>query len=123
MRNGAGIHPLNSSGGSGCGWRLPGGSPAATRSGRSPVTCGADARAVEGFGLCGGDIRGAGEDLGQQAQQVCAFAGGQRRQDALLQDADAGKQLVGGGPAIGGDLDAPRPWRRVTTRTERTREG
>ena len=30
MRNGAGIRPLSSSGGSGCGWRPPGGSPAAT---------------------------------------------------------------------------------------------
>jgi putative transposase len=33
MGNGAGIRPRSSSGGNGCGWRLPGGSPAATRSG------------------------------------------------------------------------------------------
>jgi hypothetical protein len=40
MHSGAGIRPPSSSGGSGCGWRPPGGSPAATRSARSPVTCG-----------------------------------------------------------------------------------
>ena len=65
----------------------------------------ADALAVERFGLPGGDLRGTGEDLGQQVQQVCAFVCGQSRQDALLQGADAGKQLVGGGPAVRGDLD------------------
>ena len=32
MHNGAGRCPPNSSGASGCGWRPPGGSPAATRS-------------------------------------------------------------------------------------------
>ena len=66
---------------------------------------GADALTVERFGLPGGDLRGTGEDLGQQVQQMCPFGGGQSRQDALLQGADAGKQLVGGGSAVGGDLD------------------
>lgn len=40
MRNGAGTRPPSSSGGSGCGWRPPGGSPAATESKRSHTTCG-----------------------------------------------------------------------------------
>ena len=48
MRNVAGIRPLSSSGGSGCGWRPPGGSPAATRSARSRMTCGSRK------GRCGG---------------------------------------------------------------------
>jgi hypothetical protein len=66
---------------------------------------GADAVAVERFGLPGGHLRGAGEDPGQQVQQMCAFARGESRQDALLQGADAGKQLVSGGLAVGSDLD------------------
>jgi hypothetical protein len=43
MRNAAGTRPLSSSGASGCGWRPPGGSPAATRSARSR-----DLRVTEG---------------------------------------------------------------------------
>lgn len=35
---------------------------------------GAEALAVETFGLPGGDLRGAGQDLGQQVQQLGAFA-------------------------------------------------
>ena len=48
MRNVAGTRPPSSSGVSGCGWRPPGGSPAATGSTRSPVTCGSRR------GRCGG---------------------------------------------------------------------
>ena len=40
MRNVAGTRPPSSSGASGCGWRPPGGSPAAMRSARSRATCG-----------------------------------------------------------------------------------
>ena len=57
---------------------------------------GADALAGEGLGLAGGDFGGAGENLGQQVQQMRAFLVAEGGQDALLQGAYAGEQLVGG---------------------------
>src|SRR5512135_255950 len=66
---------------------------------------GPDALAGEGFGWFGGDVGGPGQDLGKQVQQVCPFAGGEGGQDAPLDGADAGEQLVGGGAAVGGDLN------------------
>src|SRR5271166_1196115 len=66
---------------------------------------GPDALAVEGFGWSGGDLGCPGQDLGKQVQQLCPFAGGQGGQDAPLDGADPGEQLVGGGAAVGGDLD------------------
>ena len=65
---------------------------------------GADAPADEGLGLVGGDFGGAGENLGQQVQQMRAFLVAEGGQDALLQGAYAGEQLVGGGAAGRGDL-------------------
>jgi hypothetical protein len=38
-------------------------------------------------------------------QQLCPFGGGEGGQDALLDGADAREYLVGGGAAVGGDLD------------------
>src|SRR6266536_908173 len=61
MRNGAGIRPPSSSGGSGCGWRQPGGSPGATGSVRSHMTCGL--RRVR----CGGGT-GPGRTAGARTQ-------------------------------------------------------
>ena len=58
---------------------------------------GADALAGEGLGLVGGDFGGAGENLGQQVRAFLVAEGGQ---DALLQGAYAGEQLVGGGAAV-----------------------
>jgi hypothetical protein len=46
---------------------------------------GADALAGEGLGLAGGDFGGAGENLGQQVQQMRAFLVADGGQDALLQ--------------------------------------
>ena len=66
---------------------------------------GADALAGEALGLVGGDFGGAGENLGQQVQQMRAFLVAEGGQDALLQGAYAGEQLVGGGAAVRGDLD------------------
>ena len=57
---------------------------------------GADALAGEALGLVGGDFGGAGENLGQQVQQMRAFLVAEGGQDALLQGAYAGEQLVGG---------------------------
>ena len=66
---------------------------------------GQDALAVEGFRVFGGDFGGAGEDLAEHVQQACSFVGAQCRQDAPLEAADAGQQLIGGSAAVGGDLD------------------
>ena len=56
------------------------------------------------LGLVGGDFGGAGENLGQQVQQMRALVA-EGGQDALLQGAYAGEQLVGGSAAVRGDLD------------------
>ena len=45
----------------------------------------ADALAGDGLGLVGGDFGGAGENLGQQVQQMRAFLVAEGGQDALLQ--------------------------------------
>jgi hypothetical protein len=66
---------------------------------------GADALAAQGFGWFGGDFGGPGQDFGEQVEQVCPFVWGEGGQDGLLDGADAGEQLVGGGAAGGGDLD------------------
>ena len=70
---------------------VPGGEPS-----------GAVALAVEGLGWFGGGFGCPGQDLGEQAQQVFPFAAAEGGQDALLDGADAGEQLVGGGAALGG---------------------
>jgi hypothetical protein len=65
MRNVAGIRPLSSCGGSGCGWRPPGGSPAATGSMRSRRIC----------GLCRGQCGGGTGPGGMAGQRRCGPKG------------------------------------------------
>jgi hypothetical protein len=73
--------------------------PGAVKSGRP------DALAPEAFGLLGGDFGGLGQDLGEHAEKECSFIQGESRHDAPLDDADAGEELIGGGAAVGCDLD------------------
>ena len=55
--------------------------------------------------MFGGDFGGPGQNLGEQVKQVCSFVLGEGGQDAPFDGADAGEQLIGGGAAVGCDLD------------------
>jgi hypothetical protein len=63
----------------------------------------ADTLAGDGLGLAGGDFGGAGENLGQQVQQMRAFVAAEGGQDALLQVRSlVGQRIVGEFAPVGG---------------------
>jgi hypothetical protein len=72
---------------------------------RETATRGPDPLAAEGFGLFGGDAGCPGEDFGKQVQQACSLVLAEGSQDVPLDVADTGEQLIGGGAAVGCDLD------------------